>query len=158
GLPVPTQPEEKRALESFLEEVRERHGLDFNSYKTPTILRRLQRRIVATNTGSFTGYLEHLNGHPEEYQHLVNSFLIKVTEFFRDPELFAYLSATVLPDLLAYSRRRGNSLRIWSAGCATGEEAYSLAILMAEALGSAMEHFSVRIFATDADAGAVAYA
>ncbi len=158
GIEVPTQPEERRRLESFLEEVRERHGLDFNSYKTPTILRRLQRRVVATKTSNFDGYLRYLNDHPEEYQRLVNAFLIKVTEFFRDPDLFAYLRETVIPDLIVWARKHGNELRIWSAGCATGEEAYSLAMLLAEALGPTLEHFNVRIFATDADADAIAFA
>ena len=133
-------------------------GIDFTSYKTPTILRRLQRRIVATGTSDLTAYLRYLNAHPEEYQRLVNTFLIKVTEFFRDPELFAYLRETVLPDLIAWARRHGNELRIWSAGCATGEEAYSLAMLVAEALGAELEQFNVRIFATDADAEAIAFA
>jgi two-component system CheB/CheR fusion protein len=158
GVPVPTRPDEKRALEVFLEEVRQRYGLDFNSYKTPTILRRLQRRIIATDTENLDGYIKYLDTHPEEYPQLINAFLIKVTEFFRDPELFAYLRDEVLPDIIHYARTRGNEIRIWSAGCATGEEAYSIAILMSEALGNELEHFNVRIFATDADAEAVAFA
>jgi two-component system, chemotaxis family, CheB/CheR fusion protein len=158
GISVPTKPDEKKTLESFLEEIRERFGLDFNSYKTPTILRRLQRRIVATDTDDLDGYIDYVHTHPEEYQQLINAFLIKVTEFFRDPDLFAYLRETVVPDLITQSRKRGNELRIWSAGTATGEEAYSLAIVLSEALGNAMEHFSVRIFATDADADAIAFA
>ncbi len=158
GVEVLAQPDERRVLESFLEEVRERHGLDFTGYKTPTILRRLQRRIVATNSENFDGYLRYLNDHPDEYQRLVNAFLIKVTEFLRDPDLFAYLREKVLPELIQYARRHDNELRIWSAGCATGEEAYSLAILVAEALGPDLERFNVRIFATDADAEAIAFA
>ncbi|HEV2461453.1 MAG TPA: chemotaxis protein CheB, partial [Ktedonobacterales bacterium] len=158
GISVPTKPDEKRTLESFLEEIRERFGLDFNSYKTPTILRRLQRRVVATSTDDLDGYIDYVHAHPEEYQQLINSFLIKVTEFFRDPDLFAYLRETVVPDLITRSRKRGNELRIWSAGTATGEEAYSLAIVLSEALGSAIEHFNLRIFATDADADAIAFA
>ncbi|HLV99269.1 MAG TPA: chemotaxis protein CheB [Ktedonobacterales bacterium] len=158
GVPVPTRPDEKKALEAFLEEVRTRYGLDFNSYKTPTILRRLQRRIVATDTENLEGYVQYLDTHPEEYPQLINAFLIKVTEFFRDPELFAYLRDEVLPDIIKYARSRDNEIRIWSAGCATGEEAYSLAILMSEALGAELDQFNVRIFATDVDAEAVAFA
>jgi two-component system CheB/CheR fusion protein len=158
GVPVPTRPDEKKALEAFLEEVRTRYGLDFNSYKTPTILRRLQRRIVATDTENLDGYIKYLDTHPEEYPQLINAFLIKVTEFFRDPELFAYLRNDVLPDIVSYARNRGNEIRIWSAGCATGEEAYSLAILVSEVLGNELEQFNVRIFATDVDAEAVAFA
>ncbi len=96
--------------------------------------------------------------HPEEYPQLINTFLIKVTEFFRDPELFAYLRDEVLPDIVSYARARNNEIRIWSAGCATGEEAYSIAILMSEVLGNELEQFNVRIFATDVDAEAVAFA
>lgn len=158
GVPVPTRPDEKKALQAFLEEVRERYGLDFNSYKTPTILRRLQRRIIATDTENLEGYMKYLDTHPEEYPLLINAFLIKVTEFFRDPELFAYLRNEVLPEIVNYARLRGNEIRIWSAGCATGEEAYSLAILMSEVLGSELDQFNIRIFATDVDAEAVAFA
>ncbi len=158
GVPVPTRPDGKKVLEAFLDEVRARYGLDFNSYKTPTILRRLQRRIVATDTGNLEGYIRYLDTHPEEYPQLINTFLIKVTEFFRDRDLFAYLRAEVLPDVISFARNHGNELRIWSAGCATGEEAYSLAILMSEALGNDLELFNVRIFATDVDAEAVAFA
>lgn len=158
GVPVPTRPDEKKALEAFLEEVRTRYGLDFNSYKTPTILRRLQRRIVATDTENLEGYIQYLDGHPDEYPQLINAFLIKVTEFFRDPDLFAYLRNEVLPDMISYARARGNEIRIWSVGCATGEEAYSLAILISEALGQELDQFNVRIFATDVDAEAVAFA
>jgi two-component system CheB/CheR fusion protein len=158
GIAVPTQPKERRALEDFLEDVRTRLDIDFKSYKLPTIMRRLQRRIVATETGDLGGYIDYLAAHPEEYQQLANAFLIKVTDFFRDPDLFEYLRINVLPELIEYGRTHGNDVRIWSAGCATGEEAYSLAILVAELLGPALEQFNVRIFATDIDAEAVAFA
>jgi two-component system CheB/CheR fusion protein len=95
---------------------------------------------------------------PDEYRKLISSFLIKVTEFFRNPELFDYLRERVLPELIAATRRRGNELRLWSAGCATGEEPYSLAILVAEALGDELELFTVRIFATDLDGDAITFA
>jgi two-component system CheB/CheR fusion protein len=102
--------------------------------------------------------MRYLENHPEEYQRLVSSFLIKVTEFFRDPELFVELQERVLPDLIAEARKRGNVLRIWSAGCATGEEAYSLAILVAEALGDELDDFTVHLFATDVDEDAIEFA
>ena len=158
GMEVPTQPETKQALEQFLEELRERAGIDFSSYKMPTILRRLQRRILATATTDLDGYVHYLNTHPQEYQQLINTLLIKVTEFFRDPDLFAYVRTEVLPDLIAHAEQGGREIRIWSAGCATGEEAYSLAMLVSEALGEQMEQYHVRIFATDVDADAVAFA
>lgn len=145
-------------LETFLDDIREHFDIDFSAYKTPTIMRRLQRRIVATNSGALSGYKAFLDAHPEEYQQLVNAFLIKVTDFFRDPDLFAYLRQQVVPDMLDYARKHGNELRVWSAGCATGEEAYSLAMLIAEALGSTLDLFTVRIFATDLDADAITFA
>jgi len=155
----PGPEEERQSLEQFLEELREQRGMDFTSYKTPTILRRLKRRMVATETGNIEEYAEYLGKHPEEYRWLINAFLIKVTEFFRDPELFEYLREEVLPELLADAREGGSQeIRVWSAGCATGEEAYSLAILISEALGSEAGLFNVRIFATDVDDEAVEFA
>lgn len=104
------------------------------------------------------GYARYLDAHPEEYQRLATAFLIKVTEFFRDPELFDYLRESILPMLIHEGRARQGELRIWSAGCATGEEAYSLAILIADLLGPELDSLDVRIFATDADPEAIAYA
>ena len=150
--------QEESALQTILAQVRERSGIDFSRYKRPTILRRLQRRLVATGHRQLTDYLRFLARQPEEYARLVGSFLINVTEFFRDPALFAILREQVLPDLIAHARSQGNELRLWSAGCATGEEAYSLAILVAEALGEELDRFSVQIFATDLDEEAVAFA
>ncbi len=158
GIPVPARPDENKALEVLLEEVRMRSGLDFNSYKTPTILRRLHRRMVATETENLESYMEYLNTHPEEYHLLIGAFLIKVTEFFRDADLYSYLAQDVLPQIISAARLRGNEIRIWSAGCATGEEAYSLAILFSEALGNELETFTIRVFATDVDTEAVAFA
>jgi two-component system, chemotaxis family, CheB/CheR fusion protein len=158
GITPPVEPAEKRALQELMEEVRQRNGIDFSSYKTPTIMRRLRRRIVATESGDVMGYVEYLRRNPEEYQQLVNSFLINVTEFFRDPELFEVLREQVIPRLIEEARERDNHLRLWSAGCATGEEAYSLAILIAEALGDELGRFNVRIFATDIDDGAISFA
>ncbi|HEY3110489.1 MAG TPA: chemotaxis protein CheB [Chloroflexota bacterium] len=158
GATTPSRPGEEDALRAFLEQLRERSGIDFNSYKMPTITRRLQRRILAIGADDLSAYLRHLQTHPDEYQRLISSFLIKVTEFFRDRELFDYLRDQLVPELVADARRRGNGLRIWSAGCATGEEAYSLAILVAEALGDELDRFHVRLFATDLDPDAVAFA
>ncbi len=149
---------EEATLRTFLEEVRARSGIDFTSYKAPTIGRRLQRRMAATRTGTLADYRAYLHDHPEEYQRLISSFLIKVTEFFRDPELFSYLREQALPSLIDTARGRGNEVRLWSAGCATGEEAYSLAILVTEVLGADLDQFTVRIFATDLDATAIDFA
>ena len=149
---------EDEQLVALLAEVRAHHGIDFTGYRRPTILRRLQRRMVVTKSPRLEDYQGYLKRHPEEYQRLVNSFLIKVTEFFRDPEFFQALRDQVLPELIALARGRDKQLRLWSAGCATGEEAYSLAILVAEALGPELGEFTIRLFATDLDEQAVAFA
>ncbi len=116
GGDAPAREDEERELGDFLAQLRERNGVDFSSYKEPTIRRRLQRRIVAVGAQDLRGYRAYLDAHPEEYQQLIASFLIKVTAFFRDPELFAYLRETILPDLIAQADRRGPS-------CASGRPA-----------------------------------
>ncbi|CAN5748310.1 hypothetical protein BH23ACT11_BH23ACT11_11130 [soil metagenome] len=151
-------PDEDETLQSLLTTVRDQHGIDFSSYKTPTILRRLQRRIVATRTENLREYSGHLREHPEEYQQLISSFLINVTNFFRDAALFEYLKTDVLPALIDEARSQDKQLRLWSAGCSTGEEPYSLALLVAEALGDELGQFDVRIFATDLDEEAIEFA
>ncbi|MGH2410052.1 MAG: CheR family methyltransferase, partial [Chloroflexota bacterium] len=123
-----------------------------------TILRRVRRRMAATSATTLPAYQAYLHAHPEESQRLVNSLLINVTEFFRDPALFEHLRQEVLPSLFAQARGQGTELRLWSAGCATGEEAYSLAILIAETLGNELEQITVRLFATDVDSEAIAFA
>ena len=158
GVAVPARAEAAGDLASFLDRVREHTGIDFSAYKTPTILRRLRRRIIAAGVPDLAGYTQYLAQHPEEYQRLAGSFLIKVTDFMRDGDLFAVLRATIIPDLVAAARAEGSELRFWSAGCATGQEAYSLAILVLEVLGSAVPAFPIKIFATDLDSEAIAFA
>lgn len=145
-------------LDDFLRDVLTRSGIDFANYKQPTIRRRLQRRMLATNMRSLGEYQAYLGTHPDEYQRLIASFLIKVTDFFRDPNLFAHLREHVLPEVIARAQAHGTEIRLWSAGCATGEEAYSLAIILSEAMGDKLTSIPVRLFATDIDAEAVAFA
>jgi two-component system CheB/CheR fusion protein len=158
GATAADHPATKANLESFLDEVGTRSGIDFRGYKRSTVRRRLQRRLSVTGARNLETYRDYLHKHPEEYDRLVASFLIKVTEFFRDPDLFAQLRGHILPDVIAHARAHGNVIRLWSAGCATGEEAYSLAISLCEALGEDLDQFDVRIFATDLDPDAVAFA
>ncbi len=103
-------------------------------------------------------YLAHVDQHPEEEERLVGSFLIKVTRFFRDPALFARLRDKILPELVDAAQANGRELRFWSAGCATGEEAYSLALLVSDLLADRSDPPPVRIFATDLDDTALAFA
>jgi two-component system, chemotaxis family, CheB/CheR fusion protein len=158
GTYIPAEPTERQMLRSLLVDIRENIGFDFSNYKTPTILRRLSRLMAATGCQSLSQYVDYLKMHPEEYQRLISSFLIKVTEFFRDTDLFKYLRESVLPPLINHAMKNSKELRLWSAGCATGEEAYSLAILVAESLPEKAEGLNVRIFATDLDENAIAFA
>jgi len=145
-------------LQAFLGELREHSGIDFSTYKQPTIGRRLQRRMAATGQASLNDYIRYVHQNPTERQRLVSSFLIKVTEFFRDPELYTYLGDDVLPELIREASARGAGLRLWSAGCATGEEAYSLAMTVLDKAGDDHPGLDVRIFATDLDSDAVTFA
>jgi two-component system CheB/CheR fusion protein len=154
-LPPPTRDPHLRSL---LEELREQSGIDFTSYKEPTIQRRLQRRMLAVGQRTTEDYARYVADHPEERVRLVTSFLVKVTEFFRDPELYSYIEDQVMPELVRRARERETDLRIWSAGCSTGEEAYSLAMVVWDVLQKQGIDLNVRLFATDLDEHAVAFA
>ena len=145
-------------LNAFLNQLRGRTGIDFRQYKVPTIVRRLSRLMATAGCETLKDYLRHLTAHPDAYQRLISTFLIKVTEFYRDPALFAQLREEILPVIVEHARANRGELRLWSAGCATGEEAYSLAIALAELLEHDVEAIPIRIFATDLDADAVAFA
>jgi two-component system, chemotaxis family, CheB/CheR fusion protein len=149
---------EGREFAALLERIRERSGIDFSTYKTATIIRRLRGRMGATKHSSLADYASQLETDSEEYAKLISSLLINVTEFFRDPKVFAYLRDRTLPLLIDEARREGRQLRVWSAGCSTGEEAYSLAITLAEAMGDDSRPLHVRVFATDIDSTAIAFA
>lgn len=151
-------PASEPGVEALLDRIRDRRGIDFSAYKTPTIQRRLRRRMAASNVSSIAEYINYTETHPEEEQRLVADFLIKVTRFFRDGPLFDRLRQSILPELIAAASEDERELRLWSAGCATGEEAYSLAILVATLLERHPSPPNVRIFATDLDEGALAFA
>src|ERR1035437_753960 len=142
----------------LLERIHERSGIDFAGYKPATILRRLRGRMNATGHSAVATYAAYVESDAEEYARLVNSLLIKVTEFFRDPQFFDNLRDIVLPELIADAQAGERELRIWSAGCSTGEEAYSLAITVAEIIGQGGAWPQVRIFATDIDHEGIAFA
>ncbi len=145
-------------VQPLLVRLHERHGIDFSAYKSATIIRRLWRRMAAARTATIAEYLGYLEAHPEEEQRLIADFLIKVTRFFRDPALYARLREDVIPELVSAAREEGRELRFWSAGCATGEGAYSLALLVTEAVAGLAHPPSVRIFATDLDETALEFA
>ena len=134
--------------------LRETRGFDFTGYKRTTLQRRLRRRMDARGLSSLGEYRDYLELEPEEFGRLFDSLLINVTGFFRDPTAWQALRETVLPELLAAKGSR-RPLRVWSAGCASGEEAYTLAIVLAEAMGAEDFISRVKIYATDLDEDAL---
>jgi two-component system CheB/CheR fusion protein len=127
---------------------------DFSLYKSKTLLRRAERRVAITHSKSLDAYIAFARRSPAELELLFQDFLIGVTNFFRDPEAFRSLETQAIPSLFA-DKAAGDSIRVWSAGCATGEEPYSLAILLFEHQETRNEHFHVQIFATDVDRRAI---
>lgn len=156
----------KRALQQTSEEdadqqvyrilafLRSRTGHDFASYKSATVRRRIGRRMEVTRQASLSDYADYLSQTPEEAQDLLGDLLISVTSFFRDRESYAELAETVIPSLFDAHGEHG-TIRIWSAGCATGEEAYSIAILMLEEAERRGVRPDIQIFASDLDEGAL---
>jgi two-component system CheB/CheR fusion protein len=114
--------------------------------------------MAVTHNGSIRDYEDYIRTRPDEIQELVKAFLIKVTGFFRDQEAYDYLKKEVVPELIDRGKRNERNLRLWSAGCATGEEAYSLALLIADQLGPDFPEWNVKVFATDLAADAIAFA
>ena len=140
------------AIERACVLLRKATGHEFSQYKRSTILRRIERRRGLHQLDTIDGYVRYLQENPEETKLLFKELLIGVTNFFRDPPAWEQLSTQVLPALLA-SRPAGQALRVWVPGCSTGEEAYSMAIVLKEAIKKAAPKatFAVQIFATDLD-------
>ena len=134
-----------------------RLGRDFGDYKTGTLMRRIQRRMHVLQTDEVAAYIQQLRTLPHEAELLFRELLISVTRFFRDGEAFEALEAKVIPKVLV-DARSAEPIRVWVAGCATGEEAYSVAILLKEALLRAECRRPVQVFATDVDDRAIAAA
>ncbi|MEO7093655.1 MAG: chemotaxis protein CheB, partial [Polyangiales bacterium] len=157
-IPLREQSPDDAQVAAILELVGRNSKIDFRAYKPTTILRRIARRMAVTRSKSLEEYRRFLEQNPAETAELVMAFLIKVTEFMRDPEAFEFLRATVLPTLIERARLGGKTLRFWSAGCATGEEPYSIAMVLADLLGAELSEWNIKIFATDLDDDAIAYA
>ncbi len=137
--------------------LRNRTGHDFHDYKHNTFLRRVQRRMQVTQTTSIESYLDHLRAEPDEAQNLLNDLLIGVTHFFRDRKEFEALEREVIPKIFE-GKTSNDHLRVWVLGCATGEEAYSIAILLREFSSRLDTVPHIQIFATDIDNRALAQA
>jgi two-component system CheB/CheR fusion protein len=141
-------------LSALLDYLKRNRGFDFSGYKTASLRRRIQKRMNMVNISSFIDFIDYLEVHPEEFTQLFNTILINVTGFFRDPAAWDYLRDEILPRLVA-AKKTGGTLRVWSTGCASGEEAYSIAILLVEALGEDRYQERVKIYATDVDEDAL---
>jgi two-component system CheB/CheR fusion protein len=141
----------------LLEYLRRVRGFDFRGYKRASLARRFRKRMQALHIDTHEEYQRYLESHPDEFAHLFNTVLINVTSFFRDGTPWEVLARTAIPTLLSH-RSAGAPIRVWSAGCATGEEAYTLAMILAEAMGIDAFRARVKIYATDVDEDALARA
>jgi two-component system CheB/CheR fusion protein len=143
---TPADPE----FEALLRYVQQSRGLDFRGYKRTSLRRRIALRMEAVGVEASSAYQAHLEVHPGEFEDLLNTVLINVTSFFRDDEAWGVLRDQVIPQILANAKDE-RPIRVWSVGCASGEEPYSLAMLFAEAMGVSEFCRRVKIYATDLD-------
>ncbi len=143
-------------LKKLLIKVKQQTRIDFSGYKEGTLWRRIERRMAACHVNDLDDYLKLVDTNPEELEHLGKDILISVTAFFRDR--LAFEALRTLLHAIVQSKRPGDEIRIWVPACATGEEAYTLAILLAEILGPNINQFRIQIFATDIDVNALAVA
>ncbi len=145
------------AFEALLDYLRGTRGFDFTGYKRSSLIRRVMKRMKDVHVGSFSDYVDHLEVHPDEFTILFNTILINVTAFFRDAPAWEYLRREILPRILD-EKRKNDPVRVWSAGCASGEEAYTLAMVLAEAMGEGQFRNRVKIYGTDVDEEALTQA
>ena len=156
GAAAPT-PRVENALHKVFILLRARTGHDFSQYKPSTIHRRIERRMAVHQIDTLDSYISYMQQTPPEVEALFRDLLIGVTSFFRDPEAFKALEEQVIPGLFV-GKTATTAIRVWSPGCSTGEEAYSIAILLAERQEAMRHSFKVQVFATDIDSQAVAAA
>lgn len=142
-------PPNQKSIDAIFDLLEKRSGTDFSLYKPSTIMRRINHRMAGLHIGSLEYYYEMMKTTPRELDYLFESVLIGVTEFFRDAKAFENFKK-VLKTVVG-SKSTGDSIRIWCVGCATGEEPYSIAILLHEILGPDVNHHHIQIFATDID-------
>jgi two-component system, chemotaxis family, CheB/CheR fusion protein len=144
-------------FEALLHYMRDARGFDFTGYKRTSLMRRVRHRMEQAGYQTFEDYLDVLQASSDEFAALFNTILINVTTFFRDPDAWQYVQTHVIPGILA-SRPPNDPIRFWSAGCAAGQEAYSMAMLLAEALTPDEYRQRVKIYATDVDEEALSQA
>ncbi|HRZ14929.1 MAG TPA: CheR family methyltransferase [Candidatus Omnitrophota bacterium] len=135
----------------LLDKIREDRSLDFRHYHQDLLRRRVAVRIRTLKLATYADYLRYLINHPEEYDKLFEVLCINVSEFFRDPEVWVAVKRVLEEMIRAKKKENSHSLKIWSAGCASGEEAHTIAIILRELLGPGMSDFQIQIHATDVD-------
>ncbi|HEY3296613.1 MAG TPA: chemotaxis protein CheB [bacterium] len=150
--PPPKPPSEQ--LTRILTQLRAQTGHDFSLYKQNTIIRRIERRMSVSHIDSLADYAHYLPQNPVEVETLFKELLIEVTNFFRDPDAFTAIRVKVIPALITH-RPLDTPVRIWVPGCSTGEEAYSLAMLLRDYMDEHRREYKVQIFATDIDKEAI---
>ncbi|PXX71632.1 two-component system CheB/CheR fusion protein [Nocardia tenerifensis] len=148
--PVDPNGDADSALEDLLIFIRDSRGFDFTGYKRTSLRRRIRKRMAEVRIADYHDYRDHLESNSDEFRSLFNTILINVTNFFRDVDAWHYLQRDILPELLSRIKP-SDEIRVWSAGCSSGEEAYSLAIAFAEALGIEEAVARVKIYGTDVD-------
>lgn len=147
------------SLEKLIARIDAARGLDLRSYRRPYLERRIAARLRAVGLHSYRQYAELLESDPDELEALINTLTINVTDFFRDKGMWDVVHRKVLPEIVERKRHaRVPTIRCWSAGCATGEEPYSLAMLLLDVLGDRAEQVVVSVTATDLDREALAKA
>ena len=154
---LPATPKSELSLKKIFVLLRAQTGHDFSQYKPSTIYRRIDRRMAVQQIDTIDSYVRYLQQTPPEVDALFRDLLIGVTNFFRDPEVFAVLETEVIPKLFL-GKSAGGNVRVWSTGCSTGEEAYSLAILLVEQMEALKQSYTLQVFATDIDSRSIASA
>lgn len=147
------------SLDKLLSKIHDEHGMDLGDYRRPYLERRIGARLRSVGVHTYRQYSDLLDRDSAEYDRLIDTLTINVTDFFRDKPVWDAIRRRVVPDLIAEkSRSRSRTVRIWSAGCATGEEPYSIAMCMLDALGDDADRFLISVLGTDLDPEALAVA
>lgn len=149
--------QENSEFAALLDYVKRSRGFDFTGYKRSSLMRRFTKRMQTVGIETYGNYLDYLEVHPEEFRLLFNTLLINVTSFFRDRSAWEHLSIEIIPRILA-QKEAEEPIRVWSAGCASGEEAYTIAMILAQAVGIEQFRERVKIYATDVDEEALSHA
>ncbi|BAZ16747.1 MCP methyltransferase, CheR-type with PAS/PAC sensor [Calothrix sp. NIES-4071] len=148
------QSESEQEFEALLNYLKSHLGCDLTIYKRAGLVRRFEHHMYQLKINNYIDYLEYLKNHPREHLHLLNTILIKFSGFFRDRDSWNYLASVIIPQIIR-NKEPGEQIRVWSAGCASGQEVYTIAILLTEILGIEQYLERVQMFATDVDTDAL---